>query len=88
MTKHAEARRRQRAIPPILIDLLLQFGATEKSGSGTSKFFFDKKARRKLQTYAGPIATLLDEHLNVYAVVSADDSIITVGHRYERIRRH
>jgi hypothetical protein len=30
----------------------------------------------------------LEEHLNVYAVVAADDRLITVGHLYERVRRH
>jgi hypothetical protein len=88
MTKHAQARCQQRGIPPLLIDLLLQFGATEDAGGGTCKLFFDKKARRKLRAYAGPVAPLLDQHLDVYAVVSSDDSLITVGHRSERIRRH
>ena len=88
LTKHAQARSHQRAIPELLIDLLLQFGATQKSGGGTFKVFFDKAARRRLQAYAGPLAGLLGEHLDVYAVVSADSSIVTVGHRIERVKRH
>lgn len=88
LTHHAQTRSRQRAIPALLIDLLLQFGATEKAGGGTCKVFFDKAARRKVQTYAGPLAGMLEEHLDVYAVVSADNSIVTVGHRIERMKRH
>lgn len=88
LTKHAQARSQQRAIPGLLIDLLLQFGATQKSGGGTCKVFFDKAARRRLQAYAGPLAGLLQDHLDVYAVVSADSSIVTVGHRTERVKRH
>jgi hypothetical protein len=41
-----------------------------------------------VKVYAGPLASLLEEHLDLYAVVAADSSVITVGHRLEKIRRH
>lgn len=85
---HAAARLQQRAISPLLVDLLLEFGASVPSGDGTSKYYFDKSAKRRVKAYAGPIARVLDEHLDVYAVVTDDAKVITVGHRYERIRRH
>lgn len=85
---HAEVRSQQRGIPPILIDLLLEFGVIEPAGSGATKVFFDKRARRRVQSYAGHLAGVLDEHLDVYAVVSSDNEVITVAHRTERIRRH
>lgn len=87
-TRHAAQRIQQRAIPLLVVDLLIEFGSSEPSGDGTSKYFFDKSARRKVKAYAGPLARVLDEHLDVYAVVGADTELITVGHRYERIRRH
>lgn len=87
-TYHAQLRAQQRAIPPILVDLLLQFGHREKSGDGTSKVFFDKVARRKLRTYAGAMANSIEQHLNVYVVVGPAQEVITVAHRDERIRRH
>lgn len=87
-THHATARIQQRGISPLVIDLLLQFGSSEPSGDGTSKFYFDKLARRKVKAYAGQLACFLDEHLDVYAVVGADTRLITVGHRHDRIRRH
>jgi hypothetical protein len=88
LTRHAETRSQQRAIPRLLIDLLLQFGTSEKAGGGTSKVFFDKAARRRLHAYAGTLAGLLDEYLDLYAVVAADNSIVTVGHWLERVKRH
>ncbi len=88
MTKHAQIRSQQRGIPPVMVDLLLQFGATESAGDGANKMFFDKSARRKVESYFGPLAPLINKHLDMYAVVGADDQIITVGHRLERIRRH
>ena len=48
MTGHAAVRSQQRAIPPMLIDLLMQFGARESAGDGASKMYFDKAARRKI----------------------------------------
>lgn len=87
-SQHAAVRRRQRNIGQMVIDLLMEFGATEPAGQGTTKFFFDKPARKRLAAYAGPLSRMLREHLNVYAVVTADSKIVTVGHRYERIRRH
>ncbi|ABM40094.1 hypothetical protein [Polaromonas naphthalenivorans] len=88
MTHHAQVRSRQRAIPGLLIDLLLQFGVSERAGNGASKVFFDKTARRRVQAYAEPLASLLEDHLDLYVVVAADSSVITVGHRLEKIRRH
>ena len=88
MSNHASVRSQQRAIPPILLDLLIQFGASEPSGDGTSKMYFDKAARRRLKAYAGPLAGLLNEHLDVYAVVSSDSKVITAAHLTERIHRH
>ena len=88
LTKHAHIRSQQRAIPPLMIDLLLQLGATEKAVGGVCKMFFDKASRRRVHAYAGPIAPLLEEHLDLYAVVGRDSQVITVGHRNERIKRH
>lgn len=88
LTGHAQIRSQQRAIPGLVIDLLLQFGASENAGDGASKMFFDKAARRRVHVYAGALAPLLTEHLDLYAVVAANNKVITVGHRLERIRRH
>ena len=88
LTKHARTRSQQRAIPPMLIDLLLQFGSSERAGTGVSKVFFDKASRRKVKAYAGTLARILDDHLDVYAVVSDDLQVITTGHRTERFTSH
>lgn len=87
MTGHAAVRSQQRAIPPMLIDLLMQFGARESAGDGASKMYFDKAARRKIKAYAGPLARMLNEHLDVYAVVSSENKVITTAHRTGRIFR-
>lgn len=85
LSKHAQTRAQQRSIPPMLIDLLLQFGSSERAGSGVSKMYFDKPSRRRVKAYAGPLGSLLDEYLDVYAVVTDDMKVITTGHRNQRI---
>ena len=87
-TYHAAKRIQQRAIPPLVVDLLLEFGSTEPAGDGATKFFFDHRSRKRVLAYAGPIGSQLSEHLDVYAVVSSDNNVITVAHRADRIRRH
>jgi hypothetical protein len=87
MSHHASIRSQQRGISDMLIDLLWKFGAYEAAGDGAYKLFFDKTARRRVKTYAGPLARLLDEHLDLYAVVASDSKIITTGYRTERIHR-
>lgn len=88
LSKHAQTRAQQRAIPPMLIDLLIQFGSSERSGAGVSKMYFDKPSRKRVKAYAGILGTLLDEHLDVYAVVTDDLKVITTGHRTQRIRNY
>ena len=86
LTQHAKARSQQRGIPTIVIDLLLDFGATTQAPGGAEKIYFDKSSRKRLRAYAGPLASLLERHLNVYAVVNNEDRVITTGFRLGRIR--
>lgn len=88
MTRHASIRGRQRGIPPMMIDLLLQFGKSEAAGGGATKLFFDRQTRKQVAVYAGQFASMLDDHLDFYAVLGPDMQVITVGHRLDRVKRH
>ncbi|MCB1995646.1 MAG: hypothetical protein KDG57_07160 [Rhodoferax sp.] len=87
MTRHAEVRGRQRAIPALAIELLVRFGSEEPAPGGASKVFFDKAARRRLAAFAGPLAPALSQHLDVYAILGENDQVVTVAHRTKRVRR-
>ena len=87
-TKHARTRLQQRAIPPMVVDLLQQFGATEPAGKGATKYFFDKVGRRRVLAYVGTMAKAVEPLLDTYAVISSDARVITACHRIERIHRH
>ncbi len=88
MTHHAQKRSQQRAIAPFVIDLLQDFGKSEPAGCGTTRIYFDKTARRRVQSYLGPLARLIHDQLDVYAIVGPEEQVITVAHLTERIRRH
>lgn len=87
-SRHAAVRMQQRSIPALVVDLLMEFGASQSAGDGTTKFFLDKTARKRLKTYAGPLASMLAHHLDVYVVVANDQKLVTAAHRIDRIHRH
>lgn len=81
---HATIRSQQRGIPPIVVDLLLQFGRCEHDHNGAEIIYFDRRARKRVENYAGGLFSKLSSHLNKYAVM-ADGKIVTIGTRYKRI---
>lgn len=52
-TRHACIRAQQRAIPSMIIDLLLQYGVEEHDGHGAVRRYFDKRTRQQLERRLG-----------------------------------
>ena len=87
MTRHASKPQQQRGIPPLVIGWLMAYGQAEYIG-GACYRSFDKDSRRKLATDVGDrIVGIPAPLLDCYLIESAGGTIITVGHRYTRIRR-
>ncbi|MDO9439630.1 MAG: hypothetical protein Q7T73_01945 [Beijerinckiaceae bacterium] len=88
VTGHAQARLQQRAIPPLVVDLLMQFGSPSRSG-GAERLMFDKSAVKRLRRYLGGERGLktVERWLGVYAVVGDNGSLVTAAHKTERFRR-
>jgi len=85
MTRHAQARSRQRAIPPLIIDWLCKYGSRLQGMNGTTICFFDRESRRSLASEVGQvIVRRLSDMMDTYVVLSGD-TIVTVGHRYKRL---
>lgn len=86
-TRHAEVRLQQRAIPPIALDLLWEFGSSARS-RGADSLFFDRAARQRVAKALGDDALRrVDRLTNVHAVISDDGAVVTVGWRTRRRRR-
>ncbi len=83
---HAQVRTQQRGVPPMIVDLLMQFGSRVSSGDGTEICFFDRRARKHIHAYAGGLFSRLNEQMDAYAVVSGE-KVMTVGTRYKKLNR-
>jgi len=88
VTRHAAVRMHQRAVPPLIVEWLCDYGAEEHDKHGGVRVFFDKPARRRLERAVGRaavrrMAPLLDAYL-----VESGGAVVTVARRTERIRRH
>ena len=68
----------------MVIDLLLRFGTREHDGRGAEICYFDRRAKRHLQAYAGDLLGKMDGILDAYVVV-ADDTVVTAGVRFKRL---
>lgn len=88
LSQHAATRLQQRGLPPIVIDLLARFGASERA-NGAEKIFFNKRSMKNLRHHFGGVRSLrvLEPWLGAYAVIADDGSVITAGHRQKRINR-
>lgn len=84
MSHHAAIRSQQRGVPPLVVDLLLQFGRSEYDGRGGEVFYFDHRARKRVQAYTGGHLGKLSGEMDAYAVV-ANGKVVTVGTRYKRV---
>ena len=86
---HAAVRAQQRGIPPLVRDLLTEFGNSQYDGrGGVIKSFNGKSLRRMEKQLGSQPVRCLSRWLDAYIVVSAfDGHTITIGHRDKRINR-
>ena len=85
LTPHARVRMQQRGIRREVLDALLEHGAERHVHvDGREIVFLDKRARARLARYSPGGAERLK---STFAIVGPDGKVITVGHRFRRIRR-
>lgn len=88
LTHHAQIRLQQRGIPSFVIDRLLDVGCHQHDHRGGTVIYFDHRSRDQLRRESiKNDFKKLERHLDVYAVVGIDGSVVTVGHRTHRINR-
>lgn len=89
MTTHAQTRLQQRGIPEAVVSTLLEYGREAHDHKGSTIVYFDKRARRQMKhSVEQQSMRCIESHLDAYAVLSRDGSIVTVGHRTKRINRY
>jgi hypothetical protein len=88
LTTHARARMQQRGITPAALELLLDYGREAHDHRGCRIVRFDKRSRRHVRDDLGPERfRRVERYLDAYAVIAADDAVVTVGHRLGRLPR-
>lgn len=80
ISRHAEIRCQQRAIRPIVLDLILHFGtATKKPGSATELRVL-KKDRTRIIAVLKRLIHDIEKTSGKAVVTSDDDEVLTVYH--------
>lgn len=89
ISKHAAHRIQKRAIPPMVIDWLHNYGSKQYDVHGAVIRFFDRAAKARFSGAFGQQFPLdSKKYFSVYSVEDVSgQSIITVGYRDRRIRR-
>lgn len=88
-TLHASIRAQQRGIPPLIDQMLDLFGHEQHDGHGGVIVYFNKHSIQHLERQFGKVlARQVSEWRNAYKVVATcDGGVITIGHRYKRVKR-
>jgi hypothetical protein len=87
LTEHATKRLKQRGIPPLIRNWLLDYGEANYDGKGAVIRYFTKGSVREMERDFGrePIRRL-SEFLRCYLVQSIDGAIVTIGKRHQNSR--
>jgi hypothetical protein len=87
-TDHARKRSQQRGIPTEVVNLLLEYGETKYAGRGCKICAFRSKHGKRELLREGTIRGVnIEKHLRAFLVIFKDETIVTVGHRYKRVKR-
>jgi hypothetical protein len=88
LTTHARVRMQQRGIPPVALDVLLDYGREAHDHRGCRIVRFDKRSRKRAERELGDrLYRSVERYFNAYAVVGSDDAVLTVGHRRRRFEK-
>jgi len=88
LTNHAEKRCQQRALPYLVIDLIMKLGEEFHSNRGCKIKLLNSRFSKSefLSELEGIGLKKKLKWCNLYLVISADEWIITAGYRYKRIK--
>jgi hypothetical protein len=81
LTTRARVRMQQRGIPPAALDVLLDWGRQAHDRRGCRIVRFDKRSRRRAARVLGDTYRRIERWLDAYAIIGADDAVVTVGWR-------
>jgi len=84
LTAHARKRLQQRGITEYFVDVLLDFGSTQKSHDGSEIVFLRKHDKRLVEGSLGD-EKKFHRLRNAYLILSRSGNVITAGYRFRSI---
>ncbi len=80
LTRHANTRMHQRAVPAAVLELLLLYGANTTAPGHALRIWFDREARADMRRAAveGTAPRNIERWFDVAAVVSPEGEVFTV----------
>ncbi len=86
-SNHAKRRAQQRGIPDQIIELMLAYGDRESAGKGSTICCIRSRLSRSELIREAAFEGLkgIDRYLGAYLVIAQDNTIVTVGHRFNRV---
>ena len=89
LTRHAEARQRQRSIPSYVISAIYAFGSDRSVKGGTMSYTLDSEAiELARESCPENIGKTLSKYLGVYLIIGEEGKIITVARGQCRPTQH
>jgi hypothetical protein len=86
-SNHALTRSKQRCIPLEIVDFLYDYGEIISNGSGNELVCIHNKVSRRLaEEKVQNSSSLNEKHIDCYLISSKDGCIITLGHKFKRIK--
>jgi hypothetical protein len=85
-TVHCSLRQSQRAIPDLIVELLMNRGNEVGQKGGSQVIYFDSATKKSLRKELDRALRSWDKLQNAY-LVEANGSIVTVGHDYA-LKKH
>ena len=81
-TRHANERATSRAIPPMIVEIIIEYGDSRDAGDGARKYTLTKRSMCELRQVAGRgLAKAIDPYRNRNAyVVAVGGRIVTVAY--------
>ena len=77
MSKHAQKRSQQRALPPEVLDIIMKHGRVSPAPGDACKLFFGNKEYSRAISDLKKMMTVL-EHAKGGTIILGDDKIVTV----------
>ena len=81
VTKHANKRMQQRALPELWIQLLHRFGDVKEQKGGAQEIYLSSRARKQLRRELKKVTRQFD-HLQHAYLIEQGNAVITAGHKY------